>query len=136
MALKLTVLSEQHASLGSRECIVIGVGGGTIGRAHDNDWVLPDPNRYLSAHHARVKFRDGSYHLFDTSSNGIFINDRPEALGRRGSYVLQDGDLLRPRERLANRPGSPVDFNRLFARAVGAADFVGSPPIIEARTIR
>ena len=95
MALKLTVLSEQHASLGSRECIVIGVGGGTIGRAHDNDWVLPDPNRYLSAHHARVKFRDGAYHLIDTSSNGIFINDRPEALGRRSSYVLQDGDLLR-----------------------------------------
>jgi predicted component of type VI protein secretion system len=95
MALKLTVLSEQHASLGSRECIVIGVGGGTIGRAHDNDWVLPDPNRYLSAHHARVKFRDGAYHLIDTSSNGVFINDRAEALGRRSSYVLRDGDLLR-----------------------------------------
>lgn len=95
MALKLTVLSEQHAALGSRECIVIGVGGGTIGRAHDNDWVLPDPHRYLSAHHARVKFRDGAYHLIDTSSNGVFINDRPEALGRRSSYVLQDGDLLR-----------------------------------------
>ena len=45
MALKLTVLGEQSASLGSRECIVIGVGGGTIGRAHDNDWVLPDPDR-------------------------------------------------------------------------------------------
>ena len=95
MALKLTVLSEQHASLGSRECIVIGVGGGTIGRAHDNDWVLPDPDRYLSAHHARVKFRDGAYHLIDTSSNGVFINDRVEALGRRASYVLRDGDLLR-----------------------------------------
>jgi predicted component of type VI protein secretion system len=95
MALKLTVLGEQSASLGSRECIVIGVGGGSIGRAHDNDWVLPDPNRYLSAHHARVKFRDGAYHLIDTSSNGVFINDRPEALGRRASYVLRDGDLLR-----------------------------------------
>jgi predicted component of type VI protein secretion system len=95
MALKLTVLSEQHASLGPRESIVIGVGGGTIGRAHDNDWVLPDPNRYLSAHHARVKFRDGAYHLIDTSSNGVFINDRAEALGRRSSYVLRDGDLLR-----------------------------------------
>jgi type VI secretion system protein len=95
MALKLTILSGQRESLGSRECIVIGVGGGTIGRAHDNDWVLPDPNRYLSAHHARVKFRDGAYHLIDTSSNGVFINDRPEALGRRASYVLQDGDLLR-----------------------------------------
>jgi predicted component of type VI protein secretion system len=95
MALKLTVLGEQSASLGSRECIVIGVGGGTIGRAHDNDWVLPDPNRYLSAHHARVKFSDGAYHLIDTSSNGVFINDRVEALGRRASYVLRDGDLLR-----------------------------------------
>jgi len=68
---------------------------GCIGRAHDNDWVLPDPNRYLSAHHARVKFRDGAYHLIDTSSNGVFINDRAEALGRRSSYVLRDGDLLR-----------------------------------------
>src|SRR5471032_3181465 len=90
MALKLTVLSEQHASLGARASIVVWVGGGTIGRAHDNDWVLPDPNRYLSAHHARVKFRDGAYHLIDTSSNGVFINDRVEALGRRSSYVLRD----------------------------------------------
>jgi type VI secretion system protein len=95
MALKLTILSGHRESLGSRECIVIGVGGGTIGRAHDNDWVLPDPDRYLSAHHARVKFVDGAYHLIDTSSNGVFINDRAEALGRRSSYVLQDGDLLR-----------------------------------------
>lgn len=95
MALKLSVVSEQRASLGSREGIVIGVGGGTIGRAHDNDWVLPDPDRYLSAHHARIKCRDGVYHLIDTSSNGVFINDRSEALGRRGSYMLRDGDLLR-----------------------------------------
>jgi len=95
MALKLTVLSEQRASLGSRESIVIGVGGGSIGRAHDNDWVLPDPERYLSAHHARVKFRDGVYQLFDTSSNGVFVNDRSEKLGRRAYYTLRDGDLLR-----------------------------------------
>ena len=40
---------------------MFGVGGGGIGRAHDNDWVLPDPQRYLSAHHARVQFRDGAY---------------------------------------------------------------------------
>jgi type VI secretion system protein len=71
------------------------VGGGSIGRAHDNDWVLPDPERYLSAHHARVKFRDGAFHLFDTSTNGVFINERTEALGRRDSYTLRDGDQLR-----------------------------------------
>src|ERR1700691_4639929 len=95
MALKLTVLSEQRAPLGLRGSIVFGVGGGSIGRAHDNDWVLPDPERYLSAHHARVKFRDGAFYLFDTSTNGVFINEHSEALGRRASYPLRDGDRLR-----------------------------------------
>lgn len=95
MALKLTVLSEQRTQLGPRASIVLGVGGGSIGRAHDNDWVLPDPQRYLSAHHARVKFREGAFHLFDTSTNGVFVNDGNDALGRRGTYVLRDGDRLR-----------------------------------------
>ena len=95
MALKLTVISEQRAQLGSSASIVFGVGGGSIGRAHDNDWVLPDPQRYLSAHHARVKFRNGKFYLSDTSTNGVFINDANEALGRRSAYVLRDGDRLR-----------------------------------------
>ncbi|HXR19904.1 MAG TPA: FHA domain-containing protein [Steroidobacteraceae bacterium] len=95
MALKLTIVSEQRAPLGSRGSIVFGVGGGSIGRAHDNDWVLPDAERYLSAHHARVKFHDGTFYLFDTSTNGVFINDRIEALGRRAGYPLRNGDSLR-----------------------------------------
>src|SRR5579862_4703293 len=95
MALKLTIQSEQREQLGSRASIVLGVGGGSIGRAHDNDWVLPDPQRYLSAHHARVEFRDGEFHLLDTSTNGVFVNDQSEALGRRASHVLRDGDRLR-----------------------------------------
>ncbi|MGA2562752.1 MAG: FHA domain-containing protein [Steroidobacteraceae bacterium] len=95
MALKLTVLSDQRAPLGPRGSIVFGVGGGSIGRAHDNDWVLPDPQRYLSAHHARVRFTNGAFHLLDTSTNGVFINERTTALGRRGSYSLRDGDRLR-----------------------------------------
>jgi type VI secretion system protein len=94
MALKLTILSEQRTPLGARSSIVFGVGGGSIGRAHDNDWVLPDPERYLSAHHARVKFHNGAFYLLDTSTNGVFINERSEALGRRASYPLRDGDRL------------------------------------------
>jgi type VI secretion system FHA domain protein len=95
MALKLTIVSQQGTQLGSRASIVFGVGGGSIGRAHDNDWVLPDPDRYLSAHHARIKFRDGAFQLLDTSTNGVFVNGRSEALGRRGSHILRDGDRLR-----------------------------------------
>ena len=74
---------EQRSPPAPGGSIVLGVGGGGIGRAHDNDWVLPDPLRYLSAHHARVQFRDGSYFLVDTSTNGVFVNDGTVPIGRR-----------------------------------------------------
>jgi type VI secretion system protein len=95
MALKLTILSSQRAPLGPHGSIAFGVGGGTIGRSNDNDWVLPDPQRYLSAHHARVQFRHGAYYLFDTSTNGVFVNDGTVPLGRRNDYPLRSGDRLR-----------------------------------------
>ena len=57
--------------------------------------MLPDPQRYLSAHHARVQFRDGTYYLLDTSTNGVYINDGSAPLGRRNAYALRDGDRLR-----------------------------------------
>ena len=95
MALKLTVLSEQTEQLGALSSIVFGVGGGGIGRASDNDWVLPDPQRYLSAHHANIQFRDGCYLLLDTSTNGVYVNDGTVPIGRRGTHALRHGDILR-----------------------------------------
>jgi type VI secretion system FHA domain protein len=95
MALKLTILSEQREQLGALGSIVFGVGGGGIGRANDNDWVLPDPLRYLSAHHARIQFKNGSYLLLDTSTNGIYVNDENAPIGRRGTHLLRHGDILR-----------------------------------------
>ena len=95
MALKLTILSEQREQLGPLASIVFGVGGGGLGRANDNDWVLPDPQRYLSAHHARIQFRAGTFMLLDTSTNGVYVNDSTVPIGRRGSHPLRDGDVLR-----------------------------------------
>jgi len=95
MALKLTIIDDQRGESGRGGSIVFGVGGGGIGRAHDNDWVLPDPQRYLSAHHARVQFRDGAYYLLDTSTNGVYVNEGTVPSGRRVPYPLRDGDRLR-----------------------------------------
>lgn len=95
MALKLTVISEQREQLGALGSIVIGVGGGGIGRAGDNDWVLPDPLRYLSAHHARIQFKNGAYLLLDTSTNGVYVNEEAAPIGRRGTHHLRHGDILR-----------------------------------------
>jgi type VI secretion system protein len=95
MALRLEIISPQRQTLGSRGSIVLGVAGGSVGRALDNDWALPDSKRFLSGHHARIHFRDGHYIVEDTSSNGVFVNDATKPLGKRGTHRLDAGDILR-----------------------------------------
>jgi type VI secretion system FHA domain protein len=97
MTLRLRVVSDHRRQLAERHTIVFGMSGGSIGRSSENDWMLPDPLRYISAHHARVHFRDGHFYLEDLSTNGVFVNDRPEALSKLGSsgYQLKNGDVLR-----------------------------------------
>ena len=97
MTLRLRVVSDQRRSLGDRSSIVFTVDGGTIGRSADNDWVLPDPLRYVSAHHARVQFRSGRFYLQDVSTNGVFVNDEPEPISRKSpdGYPLRNGDVVR-----------------------------------------
>src|SRR6202521_3543567 len=95
--LRLRIVSDQRRSLAERSSATFSVEGGTIGRSADNDWVLPDPARYVSAHHARVQFREGHFYLQDVSTNGVYVNDDMEPLAKRGSsgYRLADGDMLR-----------------------------------------
>ncbi len=95
MALRLRIISDHRRTLGERSTVTFGVEGGTIGRSADNDWVLPDPQRYISAHHARVSFQGGEYLLEDTSTNGVFVNDDERPLAKLGPHRLQHGDLLR-----------------------------------------
>ena len=97
MSLRLRVVSDHRRQLAERHTIVFGTSGGSIGRSSENDWVLPDPVRYVSAHHARVHYRDGHFYLEDLSTNGVYVNDRPEALSKLGSsgYRLKNGDVLR-----------------------------------------
>ncbi len=95
MALRLRVVSIHAQLLGEDGSKVFGVHGGSIGRAGDNDWVLPDADRYVSGHHARVEFRDGQFWLMDTSSNGTYLNDSSVPISEGGPHALKDGDRLR-----------------------------------------
>jgi type VI secretion system protein len=97
MTLRLRIVSDQRRLLGDRSSIVFTVEGGSIGRSADNDWVLPDPLRYVSAHHARVEYRDGQFFLEDLSTNGIFVNDdeRPLAKAKPTGHPLETGDIIR-----------------------------------------
>src|SRR4051794_15513069 len=64
--------------------------GGTIGRADNNQLVLPDPERTISRVHAQVVFRSGRYALVDRGSNPVSINGRP--LGNGQEAPLAPGD--------------------------------------------
>lgn len=95
MALRLRVTGPRATMLGERATRVFGVHGGRIGRAGDNDWVLPDRERFLSGHHAAIEHRGGHWYVVDTSSNGTYINQSTMPLGRDNAQVLRDGDRLR-----------------------------------------
>lgn len=95
MALKLRVISEHYQQLGKQSSRLFGVTGGRIGRSADNDWILPDPDRYVSSHHAEVRFEAGRWLLEDVSTNGIFVNGADTPLSQHGPCELKDGDRLR-----------------------------------------
>ena len=66
----------------------------SIGRGAENDWVLADPERYLSKRHCVLAFHSGAWKIADTSTNGTFLNRDTEPLGRGQIRDLRDGDRL------------------------------------------
>ncbi|MGD9614993.1 MAG: type VI secretion system-associated FHA domain protein TagH [Alphaproteobacteria bacterium] len=72
------------------------VAGGefSIGRASDNDWVLPDPERALSKRHCVLAFRAGGWQVSDLSTNGTFLNREADPIGRGQTRELRSGDRL------------------------------------------
>ena len=68
--------------------------GGTIGRKQGNDWVLKDPQHYISGRHAQITYTFPDYSIVDTSSNGVYINNEEQPLGKGNSAPLADGDVI------------------------------------------
>jgi type VI secretion system protein ImpI len=67
----------------------------SIGRGTENDWVLPDPERFLSKRHCILAYRSGSWQIADLSTNGAFLNGEAEPIGQGQPRDLRDGDRLR-----------------------------------------
>ncbi|HUF72044.1 MAG TPA: type VI secretion system-associated FHA domain protein TagH [Gammaproteobacteria bacterium] len=95
MSLTLEIVSPQSRGLGKDRIKTFGQDGGTIGRSLDNDWSLPDGQRFLSSRHASIDFRSGSYYIVDMSKNGVFINGADDAVGHGKPQRLFSGDRIR-----------------------------------------
>ncbi len=94
--------------------------GGTIGRADNNQLVLPDPERTISRVHAKVVFRGGGFAIVDNGSNPISVNGVALGSGREqplkaGDEVQIGGYLLQASQAKASTVNDP--FADLFGDA-------------------
>ena len=95
MPLQLEIVSEHRDIVDDDHVRVFREDGGTIGRSLENDWILPDPDRFISGKHATIDFQGGAYYLADVSTNGVYVNGEDDPLGRGNPRRLFHGDRLR-----------------------------------------
>lgn len=95
MYLALQVTGQRAAALGANSSKVFDERGGSVGRSPDNDWTLPDPERFISGQHFIVRCMNNAFYLEDVSTNGVFLNGRPERVRDRGdAVILNTGDRI------------------------------------------
>lgn len=92
MTLTLEIIGSQTQQLGPAARKEFIRAGGSIGRSLDNEWVIPDP--YISGHHARIHFKDGSYLLEDTSTNGVYLKRCGTRLRKGLLHPLESGQQI------------------------------------------
>ena len=95
MPLQLEIVSDHQEIVGDDNIRVFRDDGGTIGRSLENDWILPDPDRFISGKHATVDFQSGAFYLADVSTNGVYVNEEVDPLGKGNPRRLFHGDRIR-----------------------------------------
>ena len=124
MELVFDVVSAQQFAPGLLTSKTFKQAGGVIGRAEECDWVIPDRKRVLSGRHAEVSYRDGSFYLTDTSSNGVQLKDSGASLRKGQAQRIEHGSVyclgdFEIRARLIRDPA-------LFEGDIGRAQPAGS----------
>ncbi|MFT6388053.1 MAG: type VI secretion system FHA domain protein [Cellvibrionaceae bacterium] len=92
MALYISIVKSPSSAVPSASSKTFHEQGGSIGRGEGNDWVLPDPDRFLSSCHCQISGENGQFFLTDLSTNGTFVNNSHEPIGKGGKVPLGDGD--------------------------------------------
>lgn len=67
----------------------------SMGRSEGNEWVIPDPERHLSKKHCRAVYNMGEWELHDLSTNGTYLNNGAEPIGRGAMQKLHHGDRIK-----------------------------------------
>lgn len=103
--------------------------GGTIGRNETCDWVLTDPNSYISGEHARIVSKQGTYFLIDESTNGVFLKNpykklpkgHPVQINASDVFIIGDHEL---QARYSNNDYSQDDIIGSFETSVQSDNII------------
>lgn len=94
MSLTLKIISPATLPAGQLPEFTFDENGGSIGRKPNNDFILVDPERFISSQHASISCKNGAFIITDTSTNGVFINNSRRPIGNGNSEELNDGDKI------------------------------------------
>lgn len=92
MTLTLRVTSYRGAPLPMPLVAQFNERGGSIGRAPESHFCLPDTDKLISRNHASIKYRSGQFFVLDHGGNPLIHNNNPLGDGREA--MLSDGDDL------------------------------------------
>ncbi len=90
MKLIFKIISNPENGVLSDNCKVFDSTLSTIGRSHNSDWVLPDPERFISSKHAEIHLRNNIFYIKDISSNGIIDAESNEAIGKNQELPISN----------------------------------------------
>jgi len=123
MSLLISIIKSPDTGLAVASAKTFTEQGGTIGRSNENEWVLQDPERFLSSRHCQISFESGQYFITDLSTNGTFLNGAPEPLGKGNRAPLNDGDhfVMGDYEFQVQMAMTGMDDNSPFAAAPAAS---------------
>ncbi|SFV57407.1 Uncharacterized protein ImpI/VasC [hydrothermal vent metagenome] len=68
--------------------------GGTIGRNEDNDWILKDPNYYISGTHVKIICKDRTFFIQDESTNGTYLKNPYKKLSKGHPTIINASDVF------------------------------------------
>lgn len=121
-----------------------------VGRSESCDWHLPDPGKVVSSRHAEIRSGDnGQFLIRDISTNGVFVNESPDPLGRDAEAPIRNGDRLRFGDyeiavgiggadvaagSAAEKPVATPPLSSSSPMASGPADPVAATPASDANT--
>lgn len=94
MPLLITIIKHPQNVSNTNPGKTFSAQGGFIGRGTNNDWVLQDPERFLSTKHCQISSVNNQYFITDLSTNGTFINGAAEPLGKGNKVELRQGDIF------------------------------------------